>query len=191
MIECDEAKKNEYEKEILNEEKLKKEEKNKISNFIKNYGKEVGLPNLCLNNENICSLNFDGKINIDIKYIEKSSICSFVSPICSIPDKNKEEFYKKLLLANSFGIENGGAVLSIYKEKNSIIFSFSFIVSTFSPNYLKMFWIISPQLRKKTWINMKKCLIKIKFNKKYLICIYILKFFKFYNIFFSNIHKIF
>ena len=185
------SKKNEYEKEILNEEKLKKEEKNKISNFIKNYGKEVGLPNLCLNNENICSLNFDGKINIDIKYNEKSSICPFVSPICSIPDKNKEEFYKKLLLANSFGIENGGAVLSIYKEKNSIIFSFSFIVSTFSYELLKMFWIISPQLRKKTWINMKKCLIKIKFNKKYLICIYILKFFKFYNIFFSNIHKIF
>ena len=72
-------KKNEYEKEILNEEKLKKEEKNKISNFIKNYGKEVGLPNLCLNNENICSLNFDDKINIDIKYIEKSSIRPFVS----------------------------------------------------------------------------------------------------------------
>ena len=137
MIECDEAKKNEYEKEILNEKKLKKEEKNKISNFIKNYGKEVGLPNLCLNNENICSLNFDGKINIDIKYNEKSSICPFVSPICSIPDKNKEEFYKKLLLANSFGIENGGAVLSIYKEKNSIIFSFSFIVSTFSYELFK------------------------------------------------------
>ena len=137
MIECNEAKKNEYEKEILNEEKLKKEEKNKISNFIKNYGKEVGLPNLCLNNENICSLNFNGKINIDIKYNEKSSICPFVSSICSIPDKNKEEFYKKLLLANSFGIENGGAVLSIYKEKNSIIFSFSFIVSTFSYELFK------------------------------------------------------
>jgi hypothetical protein len=39
MIEWDEAKKNEYEKEILNEEKLKKEEKNKNIKFHKKLWK--------------------------------------------------------------------------------------------------------------------------------------------------------
>ena len=77
-------------------------------------------------------MTFDGKINIEIIYNEKRGFCSFVSPICSIPNKNKEAFYNKLLIANSFGIKNGGAVLSIDKEKNSIILSFTFIVSTFS-----------------------------------------------------------
>ena len=126
-------------KETSKEEKDKndsddksKDEKNKIPNFIRQYGKEVGLPSLSLNDKNICSLTFDGKINIEIIYNEKRSLCSFVSPICSIPNKNKETFYKKLLIANSFGIENGGAVLSIDKKINSIILSFTFIVSTFS-----------------------------------------------------------
>ena len=83
-------------------------------------------------------MTFDRKINVDIIYNEKFSLCSFVSPICSIPNKNKEEFYKKLLIANSFGIENGGAVLSIDKKKNSIILSFTFIVSTFSFELFKI-----------------------------------------------------
>ena len=166
-VECIGTKKDEYEQEILNDEKLKKEEeekekidnklnieevkktskeekdkndsddkskdeKNKIPNFIRQYGKEVGLPSLSLNDKNICSLTFDGKIRIEIILNEKRSLCSFVSPICSIPNKNKETFYKKLLIANSFGIENGGAVLSIDKKINSIILSFTFIVSTFS-----------------------------------------------------------
>jgi hypothetical protein len=77
-------------------------------------------------------LTLDGNINIEIIYNEKRSVCSFVSSICSIPNKNKEVFYKKLLIANLFGRENGGAVLSIDKEINSIILSFTFIVSTFS-----------------------------------------------------------
>ena len=126
-------------KETSKEEKDKndsvdksKDEKNKIPNFIKQYGKEIGLPYLSLKNNNICSLTFDGKIKVEIIYNEKRNLCSFASPICSNPYKNKETFYKKLLIANSFGIENGGAVLSIDKKINSIILSFTFIVSTFS-----------------------------------------------------------
>ena len=83
-------------------------------------------------------MNFDGKINVDIIYNEKRRLCSFASLICYIPNKKKEEFYKKLLIANSFGIENGGAVLSIDKKTNSIVFSFTFIVSTFTFELFKI-----------------------------------------------------
>jgi hypothetical protein len=82
-------------------------------------------------------LAFDYKINVAIIY-HGNNLCSFVAPICSIPKKNKEEFYKKLLIANSFGIENGGAVLSIDNKKDSIILSFTFIVSTFSSKLFRM-----------------------------------------------------
>ena len=145
--------------EILSDEKLRKEkeekekrekrdnkinieeEKNKIRNFIKDYGVEVkGLPNIELNDENIssfCSRALNFKIFIDIIH-HGNNLCSFVAPICSIPTKNKEEFYKKLLIANSFGIENGGAVLSIDNKKDSIILSFTFIVSTFSSKLFRM-----------------------------------------------------
>ena len=51
---------------------------------------------------------------------------------------DKEEFYKKLLIDNSFGSENGGAVLSIDNKKNSIVLSFTFIVSTFSFELFKI-----------------------------------------------------
>ena len=95
------------------------------------------MPYLELNHENICSLVFDGKIKIEIVYNEKENLCSFVSPICPIPNNNKKEFYKKLLIANLLGNENGGAVLSIDKKKNSIILSFTFIVDTFSYSLFK------------------------------------------------------
>ena len=146
MTKCDGEKKFEYEQEILNDEKLQKEEKekqvskedkNRIQNYITKYGKEVGLPNLQLNDKNFCSLNFDGKIYVDIIYNDKENLCSFASPICSIPNNDKEKFYKKLLISNSFGIENGGAVISIDNQKNQIMLSFTFIANTFSYELFK------------------------------------------------------
>ena len=48
-----------------------KKRRKKIPDYVKIYGKEIGLPNLELDYENICNLTFDGKINISIVYYEK------------------------------------------------------------------------------------------------------------------------
>lgn len=103
-----------------------------FSNYIQNYGKEVGLPNLKLNENGVCSLNFDGKINVDIVYNKDNDQCFFASPIGTVPVDGREEFYKQLLLSNAFGIENGGAVLGIEEEEDRVVLSYTFIASTFS-----------------------------------------------------------
>ncbi len=143
--EINENKKQEEQKEDIKEQQKEKnkddkseEEKNKIPIFVNNYGKEVGIPNLKLDYDNKCELCFDGKINIGIKYNEKENLCSFIGPICSIPKNDKEKFYKQLLISNAFGIENGGAVLSIEEKTNRIMLSFTFIANTFDYKLFKV-----------------------------------------------------
>lgn len=131
------------EKENNNETKLKKEkdnfndgdksnEENNLSNFIKKYGKEIGLPDLKMNENNICSLCFRGKINVDIVYNENNMDCFFASPICYIPNKNVEKFYEQLLISNNNYNKSGGVVLGIQEETNRVILSYTFIAETFS-----------------------------------------------------------
>ena len=143
--EINENKKQEEQKEDIKEQQKEKnkddkseEEKNKIPIFVNNYGKEVGIPNLELDYDNKCELCFNGKINIGIKYNEKENLCSFIGPICSIPKTDKEKFYKQLLISNAFGIENGGAVLSIEEKTNRIMLSFTFIANTFDYQLFKV-----------------------------------------------------
>jgi hypothetical protein len=102
-----------------------------FADFIAIYGKEVGLPDLRLNEDSICSLNFDSKINVDIVFRKEQDQCIFASKIGVIPLENKEVFFKELLKANAFGIETAGASLGIDEENNSIVFSYIFITQSF------------------------------------------------------------
>ena len=103
-----------------------------FSSYITNYGREVGLPNLKLNENGVCSLNFDGKINVDIVYNKDNDQCFFASPVGTVPADGREEFYRQLLVSNAFGIENGGAVLGIEEGEERVVLSYTFIASTFS-----------------------------------------------------------
>ncbi|MDR0393047.1 MAG: type III secretion system chaperone [Puniceicoccales bacterium] len=99
--------------------------------FIAAYGKEVGLPDLRLNEDNLCSLNFDSKINVDIVFRKEQDQCIFASKIGVIPLENKETFFKELLKANAFGIETAGASLGVDEENDSIVLSYIFITQSF------------------------------------------------------------
>ena len=46
-----------------------------FSEYIPKYGKEIGLPNLKLNEKEVCSLNFDGQVNVDIVYSKENKQC--------------------------------------------------------------------------------------------------------------------
>ena len=94
-----------------------------FSSYITNYGREVGLPNLKLNENGVCSLNFDSKINVDIVYNKDNDQCFFASPIGTVPADGREEFYRQLLVSNAFGIE---------EEEERVVLSYTFIASTFS-----------------------------------------------------------
>ena len=124
--------------------KLNKE--NYLPNFIQRYGKEVGLPNLKLKGDNVssvCSLCFGNNISVDIVYNEKNNQCFFASPICLIPNNDREKFYEQLLISNNAYNENGGVILGIEEEQNRVVLSYTFIADTFSyfkfKNVLKNF----------------------------------------------------
>ena len=103
-----------------------------LPNYIKRYGKEIGLPNLKMNENNVCSLCFRESINVDIVYNEKNDQCFLASPICSIPNSDREKFYEQLLISNNTYNENGGVILGIDEESNRVVLSYTFIASTFS-----------------------------------------------------------
>ena len=65
-----------------------------LPDYIKRYGKEVGLPNLKFNENGVCSLCFNNKIKVDIVYNEQYNQCFLSSPICLIPNNDKEKFYE-------------------------------------------------------------------------------------------------
>ena len=85
-----------------------------------------------LNDNGVCSLNFDGHINVDIVYLKENKQCIFASPIGYIPATADENYFEYLLISNSFGTEAGGALLGIEEEQNRIVLSYCFISNTFS-----------------------------------------------------------
>ena len=103
-----------------------------FTTYIPRYGKEIGLPYLKFDNNGICSLQFDAKINVLIVYNKEKNQCLFTSPIGPIPSETREEFLKKILISNAFGIENGGAILGIDEDSYQLVLSFIFVASTFS-----------------------------------------------------------
>ncbi len=108
-----------------------------FSNYLTNYGKEIGLPNLQFNEEGMCSLSFDSSIDVDIVYKKDLDLCIFASPIIDIPSTGQENFFRRLLTENVFGIATAGSTFGIEEEKNRIILSYTFIASTFSFDLFK------------------------------------------------------
>lgn len=108
-----------------------------FSEYIANYGKEIGLPDLKLNEDGICSLSFDEKFNVDIVFRKEQEQVIFAAPIGDIPVEGQENFFKQLLISNAFGIENAGAILGIEEEENRVVLSYVFISSTFSFDLFK------------------------------------------------------
>ena len=107
-------------------------EENYLPNYIKRFGKEIGLPNLEMNENNVCSLCFRETINVDIVYNENGDQCILASPVCSIPKNDREKFYEQLLISNNAYNENGGLILGIEEKTNRVVLSYTFIPSTFS-----------------------------------------------------------
>ena len=100
-----------------------------LPDYIKRYGKEVDLPNRKFNENDVCSLCFNNKIKVDIVYNEQYNQCFLASPICLIPNNDKEKFYEQLLISNNTFNENGGVILGL--DEDSVVLSYTFIANTF------------------------------------------------------------
>ena len=63
---------------------------------------------------------------------KKNNQCFLATPICLIPNNDREKFYEQLLISNNTYNENGGLNLGIEEEQNRVVLSYTFIADTFS-----------------------------------------------------------
>ena len=108
-----------------------------IPNYLESYGKEVGLPNLKFNEQNICSLCFDSKINIDIVYRKEQDQCIFAAPVIDLPSQGQGELLRKIMIENVFGMATAGCVFGIEEDRERLVISYTFIASTFTFDLFK------------------------------------------------------
>ncbi len=108
-----------------------------IPDFVTAYGKEIGLTALALNEEGICALTFDEKINVDILFRKEQDQLIFISKVGVLPSEGKEGFYAQLLRGNAFGTETAGAALGIDEEENAVVLSYVLIASMLNYDLFK------------------------------------------------------
>ncbi len=108
-----------------------------VYDFIASYGRDSGIPNLQLNKEGFCSLNFDTVINVDIVFTQEHDQCTFASNIGDIPAVDQAGFFKELLKESAFGINTSGACLGIDDESNKVVMSYTFITQSFTYELFK------------------------------------------------------
>ena len=75
------------------EKNEKKYQVDNIANYINNLGKEIGLPDLGFNKDNVCTLEFYKKITVHIIFKKEKNNCTFASPLCSITNNDLEKFF--------------------------------------------------------------------------------------------------
>ena len=63
---------------------------------------------------------------------KKNNQCFLATPICLIPNNDREKFYEQLLISNNAYNENGGLNLGIEEEENRVVLSYTFIADNFS-----------------------------------------------------------
>ena len=66
-----------------------------FTTYIPRYEKEIWLPYLKFDNNGICSLQFDAKINVLIVYNKEKNQCLFTSPIGPIPFWKKRRIFEE------------------------------------------------------------------------------------------------
>jgi hypothetical protein len=108
-----------------------------FSDYISMYGNDVGLPNLTLNENNICALSFDSKINVDIVFRKEQDQIILASKLGSIPPDNQESFFRELLKINAYGLETAGAAIGIDEPNFSVVMSYTMIIQAVNYDLFK------------------------------------------------------
>jgi hypothetical protein len=79
-----------------------------IRDVLAELGHQMGL-NVTLNDEGVCRLVFDDRFSVDVEASPDNDAVHLYSVLCPVPPENKEPFYERLLEANLFGGDTGGA----------------------------------------------------------------------------------
>lgn len=93
-----------------------------ISILLKELGTLIGLPELCLDEQNYCCLGFDGVIRVHLRYNEGVDEIIFYSDLASFEEgaPGNEKLFESLLAANLFWQGTSGGTLSVDAEAKKI-----------------------------------------------------------------------
>ena len=79
-----------------------------IHDVLAELGHRMGL-NVALDEQGVCRLVFDERFAVDIEASPDNDTVHLYSVLCPVPPENKGPFYERLLAANLFGGDTGGA----------------------------------------------------------------------------------
>ena len=93
-------------------------------------GQKMGLGKIEVSDENTCRLIFDDKLIVDFEPSNDGKQLYVYSVLCSVAHGERDGFYRRLLLANLFGRETGGASFGLDDETDEVIMFRSFPLET-------------------------------------------------------------
>lgn len=91
-----------------------------IRDALAELGHQMGV-NVTLNEEGVCRLVFDERFLVDIEASPDQDAVHLYSVLCPIPPDDKERFYERLLEANLFGGDTGGAWFALDSAHGEVV----------------------------------------------------------------------
>lgn len=76
-------------------------------------GQKMSLPDLCLDEQGLAKLIFDGQLEVHIEYGAMANQLYFYTLLGQVPATGKAVVFEKLLVGNLFGTVTHGGVLAI------------------------------------------------------------------------------
>ncbi len=88
----------------------------KANEIISQLGHKIGLPELRLNHDNACTIQFNNDCKIDIHFSDDTNALYLSSTLNSIREEEKLSAYKLMLTFNTFGFYEENKILSLNFE---------------------------------------------------------------------------
>ncbi len=105
----------------------------RLSELLAALGAHVGVPNLVLNDDNVCRLVLDRTLVIDIEHLPDTNLLQVYSVVGGHPGNNADICHR-LLSANLFGRGTGGAILGLDEQRGEILLVQPFDLATATPD---------------------------------------------------------
>ena len=100
-----------------------------IRKIVSELGGLMGIPDLALDADDQCQLAIDGKIPVALEYDEDGERFILSSPVGSLPAERREPVLERLLDANLFWKDTGGAVLGLERKRSLAAAAFSRVLA--------------------------------------------------------------
>lgn len=93
-----------------------------LKTLVQRLGEQLKLPQLALNENNVCFLTFDNRIQVGIEGAPEPDVFFLYTILCPIPQEKKHELYESLMEAHLFGIGTRGGTFAASQQFGHVFF---------------------------------------------------------------------